>query len=80
MGDFYTGLVVRLFLIILTQCFKPEILRLILLNLQRNNIPELGSRGPFTVFAPNADAYNKPEVRLKCDQIKQNCDPKNKKT
>uniref|UniRef100_A0A8C1YP86 Stabilin 2 n=1 Tax=Cyprinus carpio TaxID=7962 RepID=A0A8C1YP86_CYPCA len=35
---------------------------------RRNIIPELGSRGPFTVFAPNADAYNKQEVRLKCDQ------------
>ncbi|KTF90195.1 hypothetical protein cypCar_00014156 [Cyprinus carpio] len=42
---------------------KPEILRLILLNLQRNIIPELGSRGPFTVFAPNADAYNKQEFK-----------------
>uniref|UniRef100_A0A671QZM6 Stabilin-2-like n=1 Tax=Sinocyclocheilus anshuiensis TaxID=1608454 RepID=A0A671QZM6_9TELE len=47
---------------------KPEILRLILLNLQRNNIPELESRGPFTVFAPNADAYNKPEFK---DIVKQ---------
>uniref|UniRef100_A0A8C1K0B5 Stabilin 2 n=1 Tax=Cyprinus carpio TaxID=7962 RepID=A0A8C1K0B5_CYPCA len=28
-----------------------------------NNIPELGKRGPFTVFAPNTDAYNKPEVK-----------------
>uniref|UniRef100_A0A8C1TC09 Stabilin 2 n=1 Tax=Cyprinus carpio TaxID=7962 RepID=A0A8C1TC09_CYPCA len=44
---------------------KPEILRLILLNLQRNIIPELGSRGPFTVFAPNADAYNKQEDIVK---------------
>ncbi|XP_016412871.1 stabilin-2-like [Sinocyclocheilus rhinocerous] len=32
-------------------------------GLMRNNIPELGNRGPFTVFAPNADAYNKPEVK-----------------
>uniref|UniRef100_A0A8C1T9U2 Stabilin 2 n=1 Tax=Cyprinus carpio TaxID=7962 RepID=A0A8C1T9U2_CYPCA len=32
---------------------------------RRNIIPELGSRGPFTVFAPNADAYNKQEDIVK---------------
>ncbi|KTG31217.1 hypothetical protein cypCar_00018600 [Cyprinus carpio] len=32
-------------------------------RLMGNNIPELGKRGPFTVFAPNTDAYNKPEVK-----------------
>ncbi|XP_051746711.1 stabilin-2 isoform X3 [Ctenopharyngodon idella] len=31
------------------------------MGLVRNNVPELGSRGPFTVFVPNSDAYNKPE-------------------
>ncbi|ROI15334.1 Stabilin-2 [Anabarilius grahami] len=31
------------------------------MGLVRSNIPELGSRGPFTVFVPNSDAYNKPE-------------------
>lgn len=32
-------------------------------GLVRNNIPELGSSGPFTVFVPNADAYNKSELK-----------------
>ncbi|XP_077090778.1 stabilin-2 isoform X1 [Siphateles boraxobius] len=32
------------------------------MGLVRNNIPELGSRGPFTVFVPNSEAYNLPPM------------------
>lgn len=66
------GTVGKLNLLFTQSCFLPWDCDLtkdsFLFFLQRIN-PELGNRGPFTVFLPNSKAYKPPEVRLECCTI-----------